>query len=45
MGETRNTQNISMSNALGKYRLGRPIKRWEGNIEMDLREISCGDGR
>jgi hypothetical protein len=29
----------------GKRPLGRPRRRWEGNIKMDLQEvgISCGD--
>jgi hypothetical protein len=27
----------------GKTPLGRPRRRWEGNIRMDLREIRCED--
>ena len=29
----------------GKRPLGRPSRRWEGNIKMDLEEVgrSCGD--
>jgi hypothetical protein len=26
-----------------KRPLGRPKRRWEDNIKMDLREIRCGD--
>ena len=26
----------------GKRRLGRPRRRWEDNIKMDLREVGCG---
>jgi len=26
----------------GKRPLGRPIRRWEGNIKMDLQEVGCG---
>jgi hypothetical protein len=26
----------------GKRPLGRPRRRWEDNIKMDLREIGCG---
>ena len=26
----------------GKRPLGRPSRRWEGNIKMDLQEIGCG---
>jgi hypothetical protein len=27
----------------GKRPLGRPRRRWEGNIKMDLRELEWGD--
>ena len=27
----------------GKRPLGRPRRRWEGNIKMDLQEVGCGD--
>jgi hypothetical protein len=27
----------------GKRRLGRPKRRWEDNIKMDLREIGIGE--
>jgi hypothetical protein len=26
----------------GKGSLGRPRRRWEDNIKMDLREVGCG---
>ena len=26
----------------GKRPLGRPRRRWEDNIEMDLQEVGCG---
>jgi len=26
----------------GKRPLGRPRRRWEDNIRMDLREVGCG---
>jgi len=26
----------------GKELLGRPRRRWENNIRMDLREVGCG---
>ena len=26
----------------GKRSLGRPRRRWEDNIKMDLREVGCG---
>ena len=28
----------------GKRPLGRPRRRWEDNIRMDLREVECGGG-
>jgi hypothetical protein len=27
----------------GKITLGRPRRRWEDNIRMDLQEVECGD--
>ena len=27
----------------GKRSLGRPRRRWENNIKMDLQEVGCGD--
>ena len=27
----------------GKRQLGRPRRRWEDNIKMDLQEVGCGD--
>ena len=26
----------------GKRPLGRPMRRWEDNIKMDLQEMGCG---
>jgi hypothetical protein len=26
-----------------KRRLGRPRRKWEDNIKMDLQEVGCGD--
>ena len=28
----------------GKNHLGRPRRRWENNIKMDLREVGCNKG-
>ena len=28
----------------GKQSSGRPRRRWEENIEMDLRAVDCDDG-
>jgi hypothetical protein len=39
MGETRNAYRVWVGNPEEKKSLGRPRSRWEGNIEMNLREI------
>jgi len=41
MGEMRNAHNILVGKPEGKRPLGRPRRRWEDNITMDLREICC----
>jgi hypothetical protein len=42
MGEKRNAYSILVGNPEGKRPLGRPRRRWEDNIKMDLREIGWG---
>jgi hypothetical protein len=37
MGETRNAYNILVGKREGKRLLGRPRRRWENNIIMDLK--------
>jgi hypothetical protein len=39
MGEKRNACRILVGKPEGTRPLGRPRRRWLGNIEMDLREI------
>jgi hypothetical protein len=39
MGETRNAYRILVGKPEGKRPLGRRIRRWVDNIEMDRREI------
>jgi hypothetical protein len=39
MGEMRNVYRILVGKPEGKRPLGRPRRRWEDNIRMDLREI------
>jgi hypothetical protein len=37
------TDNILVGRPEGRRPLGRPRRRWEDNINMDLREIGFGD--
>jgi hypothetical protein len=43
MGEVRVAYNILVGRPEGRRPLGRPRRRWENNIKMDLREIGFGD--
>ena len=40
-GEERCRQGFS-EKAEGRRPLGRPRRRWEDNIKMDLQEVECG---
>ncbi|KAJ4431417.1 hypothetical protein ANN_20014 [Periplaneta americana] len=39
MGESRNAYRVLVGRPEGKKPLGRPRRRWEDNIKMDLREV------
>jgi len=39
MGEGRSVYRVLVGRPEGKRPLGRPRRRWEGNIRMDLREV------
>jgi hypothetical protein len=43
MGEVRGAYSILVGRPEGRRPLGRPRRRWEDNIKMDLREIGFGD--
>ena len=45
MGEKRGVYNILVGKPERKRPLGRPRRRWEDNIKMDLQEVegSCGE--
>jgi hypothetical protein len=43
MGEVRGAYNILIGRPKGRRPLGRPRRRWEDNIKMDLTEIGFGD--
>jgi hypothetical protein len=44
MGEDRGVYRMLVGRSKGKRPLGRPRRRWEDNIKMDLQEIGgdCG---
>jgi hypothetical protein len=42
MGKERNVYRVLMGKPEGKRPLGRPRRRWEDGIRMDLREIDWG---
>jgi hypothetical protein len=42
MGEGRGVYRILAGKREGKRPLGRPRRRWEDNIRMDLQEVGCG---
>jgi hypothetical protein len=44
MGEGRNVYRVLVGKPEGKRSLGRPRRRWEDGIKMDLREIGWGGG-
>jgi hypothetical protein len=43
MGEKRNAYRLLMGKPEGKRPLGRPRRKWEDNIRMDLGEVGWGD--
>ena len=42
MREGRGVYRILVGNHEGKRPLGRPKRRWEDNIKIDLQEVGCG---
>jgi hypothetical protein len=42
MGERRGAYRALVGKPEGRRRLGRPRRRWEDNIKMDLREVGWG---
>jgi hypothetical protein len=41
-GKSRGLYRVLVAKLEGKRRLGRPKRRWEDNITMDLQEVGCG---
>jgi len=42
MGEGRGVHRVLVGKPEGKRPLGKPRRRWEYNIKMDLREVEGG---
>jgi hypothetical protein len=42
MGEGRGVYRVLVGKRKGKRPFGRPRRRWEDNIRMDLQEVECG---
>jgi len=42
MGEGRGVYRILVRKPEGRRPLGKPRRRWEENIRIDLREVVCG---
>jgi len=43
MGEGSVVYSVLVGKPEGKRPLGRPRRRWENNIRMDLEIVRCGD--
>ena len=41
MGERRGVYRVLVGKPEGKMPLGRPSRRWQDNIKMDLQEVGC----
>jgi hypothetical protein len=41
-GEGRGVYRVLVGKSEGKRPLGRPRRRWEDNVMMDLQEVGCG---
>jgi hypothetical protein len=44
MGERRDAYRALVEKPEGRIPLGRPRRRWEDNIKMDLQEVEWGHG-
>ena len=41
MGDSRGVYRVLVGKTEGKRPLGRPRRRWEDNIKIDLQEVGC----
>jgi hypothetical protein len=44
MGEERGVHRVLVGKPKGKRSMGRPRRKWDDNIKMDLQEIRVGVG-
>jgi hypothetical protein len=44
LGEMRGVYRVLVGKLEGKRTLGRPRRRWDDNIKMDLQEVGYGPG-
>jgi hypothetical protein len=44
VGEKRGAYSVLVLTIKGRGPLGRPRRRWNDKIEMDLQEVGCGNG-
>jgi hypothetical protein len=42
LGEERGVYSVLVGKPEEKRLLGRPRRRWENNVKMDLQEVGCG---
>jgi hypothetical protein len=42
MGEWRGVHRVLVGKLEGRRPFGRPRRRWEDNIKIDLQEVGCG---
>ena len=42
MGDSRNAHTFSVGRPEGRRSLGRPRRRWEDNIKIDLHDVGLG---
>jgi len=43
LGDSRGVYRDLVGKSEGKRTFGRPRRRWEDRINMDLQEVGCGD--
>jgi len=42
MGERRGVYRVLTGKPEGRISFGRPRRKWEDNIKMDIQEVVCG---